>query len=109
MKIIKHHEMVSSYCTTHKRAVVYYEVKPRTDEELTKILGFYKGKIPDEIYESLKREDDNYLEFQSDIMAREYADEVFSFRTNMESIDPLYYIYCEVYDKEGYMVWTNNF
>jgi len=107
IKILNLSDVLYDYCKIKQKAVLYYEVKPRTEEEKNKILEFYKGKIPSEIYHSLKTEDDNFIEFNSDEYAIEFAEEVFSTKDIIENIDPLYYIYVEVYSNEGSILWTN--
>ena len=107
INILKLCDVVGEYCKAHDKAVIYYEVKYRTDEEKEKILQFYKNKISPEIYASLNKEDDNFIIFNNDEYAMEFAEETFPIKTYMDAIDSLYFIYAEVYSKNGSILWKN--
>lgn len=105
--ILKLYDMATEYCQKYNKSLVYYEIKYRSQEEKDDILSFYEGKLPIEIYESLKYDDDNFIVFNKVDSALEYAETVFPYRPQISSIDPKYFIFCCVFNENGEYMWDN--
>ena len=107
LTILRLYDLVIEYCKKYSVSVLYYEIKDRTPEEKQEILDFYHDKVPREIYESLKAEDDNFIIFNRAQTALEYAETVFPYFSDVEQIDPKYFIFVCVFDTDGSFLWDN--
>lgn len=108
LQILKLYDLISEYCITHSVSAVYFEVKTRTSEEQAEMLDFYSDKLPIEIYEALRIEDDNFIIFKNAQTALEYAESTFPYYADIEQIDPKYHIFSCVFDENGRFLWDNS-
>ena len=106
--ILRLYDLIIEYCQKHSKAVVYYEMKYINEEEKEDILSFYKDKLPIEIYESLKYDDDNFIAFNKVETALDYAETIFPYKPQIVEIDPKYFIFCCVFNENGEFMWDNS-
>lgn len=97
-------EIISYYCSSNEKAILYFESKK--DPE---VAAFYDGKIEIAFVEALKYDDDCFFEFDSYHKAIRYAE--WSFPTRAQMItdygDDSKFIEVTVYDTAGDIRWTN--
>jgi hypothetical protein len=105
--VLRLYDMIINYCKTNNVSVIYYEVKYRNEAEKASILNFYEGKVPFEVHESLKVEDDNFIVFNKAETAIEYAESAFPYYPELKETAPLYYIFVCVFDNDGNFLWEN--
>ena len=96
--------LIEHYCISYGKAVLYYEINC-LEERRDDVVAFYNGKIDPLLLAPLKTDDDNFITFDSDDDAIQYAEMNFPYESECDTAEN--FIHCRVWSKTGSFAWEN--